>query len=295
MSDKDIISQFKKLKDIEAPSDWLLANRSVLRSQIYSGAEDIHGLSFWSKLNLILSRLAQPQMVAALIVLFFAFSATASFFVSKGSKPGEPLYIAKVLAERAHYTITFNEQKKTKLNLEFAKQRVEELTKVLTENQPTAERESKVTALKDDFKKEIAAARANLSNVAPTIAPAEAPKEESIRASESPESNNRQAVRTQASGAGQTSEANQEQRRSDDKSAEFQSAVTDKDNDRLDISLQSDNRQSATSTVGDPSEALEKAERLFDSEDYDGASQALEEAHKLIDQEQENREDKGRE
>lgn len=258
MSDKKLISQLKSLKQVKPETEWLESNRSVLRAQIYSGVNLSDNMSFWSKLNIAFLRF-EPYVIAVAIIVFFAGSGTASYLASKDSKPGESLYLAKVLGERAQYAVTFDNQAKTKLNLEFARQRVDELTQVLN-TQTTNDSQSQIKTLKDDFKKEIAAARAKLpARQNPT------PVAVKSVAQVKPTAKTTSTLKT----AGKEADAS------------FKSAEAAKNADRIDISVPV--VKPTYNTTSSPTDALDQAEKLFDNANYQEASKALDEADKLID------------
>jgi hypothetical protein len=89
--------------------------------------------------------------------------------VARGTKPGDSLYLAKILSEKAQFAITFNEKDKAKLNMEFAGNRAEEMDQVLSE--PNSDnKDAKVEQLLNDFNNEISQAKTRLEKIAPAVA-----------------------------------------------------------------------------------------------------------------------------
>ena len=53
--------------------------------------------------------------------------------MAEKTKPGDSLYIAKIVSEKTQYALTFDDKSKAQLGLQFATNRVEEMNKVLAE------------------------------------------------------------------------------------------------------------------------------------------------------------------
>ena len=266
MNDKNIISQLHSLRVIKPDAAWSQANRQVLREQIYSGSEASSPLSLWLKTNLFMHQLARPYAVAIMIIVFFSGSAVTAELASRSAQPGDTLYIAKTLSEQAQYSLTFSPQAKTQLNLQFAKQRVDEISQILDSNDQPADKDQKVAALKSDFKKEISQAKSRLAPSVKVSAP-------------TPTASDNQTDKTD--------KTNQD--------SELYAAGANKSKQRIDISIPRPAKSSvkaptvaATSTPqannSDPHSILEKSEWLLDQADYKGAKQALDQAGQLLDQ-----------
>jgi len=166
MTERELIKNLSALKNIEADSTWIKSNREVLSYQIFNGAEYVDmPLRFMEKFSLITKRLLQPTPIAAVIALFFVMSGVVSVRMAKNAAPGEPLYIAKSISEKAQLVATFNETAKAKLNLEFAGQRMAELEKVIKEEPAKDNNDPRVAELSASFKKEIDSVRDHLTKV----------------------------------------------------------------------------------------------------------------------------------
>lgn len=174
MKDKELLEKLNSLRNVNPDSTWKSENRSVLMNQIY-GAQDSSDSkefnlfkSFFKTLPRYAMDLAgQPTMVVVFIfMLVFGGSATSIRF-SHNTKPGDSLYIAKLLSERTREVFTFNDKEKAQLVIKHARNRTEELNQVLSE--PSYDGE-KVEKLADDARREIDKARTRLEKINTAIA-----------------------------------------------------------------------------------------------------------------------------
>jgi len=264
MKDKELLIQLKSLRSLKLNDDWKDVNRRVLRSQIYSGQTEDQNLNFWAKFNVAFSRLSEPYAVAAMILLFFVTSGVGSVLASKSSQPGEILYNAKIISERTKYVLARSEQSKTKLNLEFAKERMSELTVALDDKVKIDE--PKVATLKTDFKKEISAAREKISKLQPAIVKTVIDKPIVV------EIENNKTALTISTVSKTTNKT----------VTDFKSATNNKDDKRIDISIPL-TPSAKIEAVTTSAAALDEAELLFDKADYTAAKEALEKVNVLLD------------
>lgn len=252
MNDRELIKKLKSLRSVAANQSWLEKQEGVLRSQIYSGAAEVEELGFWGKMNLITIRMSQPYAMAALVVLFFVASGGASYFASQNSKPGEPLYIAKQLSEKTKMAFTFNEKSKTRLTVEFAKERINELAAM-----SSAGNKSQMVTVKQEVAKDIASAKERLARFSPRpVVIAVKPVAKVV--------------------AKATSTKVIAKKPAEDK---LKAAAASKSGQRIDISLPDIN---TTLKITDPHQALDKAQELMDKDDYQGAKAVLDQANELI-------------
>ena len=270
MKERQIIAELKKMKAVRPSQTWLQEQAVVLRNQVYSGVEEREELGFWSKFEIMSARLSQPYAMAALIALFFLASGTAGWMGGKNAKPGEPLYIAKQLSEKAQYALAFSDKSKAKLNLEFARERASEIVAMISDNASS----SRVEGLASDFHKELSDAKARLDRISPQTIPAKPV----IVAQAKPKTVAKAAaVKTVAKLA---PAKNPKATTSQPANPEYFTAGSNKDSLRVDISL----NDNASSTPANPHQALQKAEDLFNNKDYQGAQEVLNEANQLLDQ-----------
>src|SRR3989344_6126605 len=159
MTEKELLSQLNSLKNIKPENSWKENNRNLLLSQI-SGGEDIEEKNI-SLLDIFFKKaewLAQPVGVLLLIVSTVFGSGILSIKASRDTKPCDSLYIAKIISEKTHQAITFDEKEKAKLEIKFAGNRADEIAKVL-EQDNSEKKGDRVEKLTNDFKKEISAAK----------------------------------------------------------------------------------------------------------------------------------------
>jgi len=256
MTDKELLAQLNNLKNTRPDQAWLSSNRDILASQLYSGAVAEPALSWTVKFNLLSRMVFQPQYVAIMIVLFFVSSGVVGYHASQPAKPGDSLYIAKRISERAQLMLTFSDASKTKLNVEFATKRVQEMKDIISEQGMSiaSDQPAKIADLKASAKAEIQVVKNRLAKSRPAVA-AKAP----VVASKSI---NKPIAKT-----------------SDN--AEFVAAEATKDNQRVDISLP-DLPEPASTTIRTAETIINEAEQMLDKDNFDGASKKLDEVGELI-------------
>lgn len=252
MNEKEFISKLNTLKTIKADNDWKTSNKDILLTQISAGGSKDKITSFF---DFIENLLPKPVMMLASkpALMFFAILAVifgggfASLKAAQNSKPGDSLYIAKIISEKTQLAMTLDETAKARLNLEFATNRTQEIAQVVDEQK--ANNENTVQDLTNDFKQEISAAKTRLAKVSNNKATA---------SNKQDDHNN-----------GNNSASN-----SDEKIQVFDANI-DKGSNGLSIS----NGQS--SSILDLS--LNEAEKLFDGKNYQGAIDKISEVNKNID------------
>ena len=162
MNDKQIINQLNKLAKRQPDSVWKAKNRELLLNQIGLNPQDNSaavetGFSIFKLPIRLVKTIPQPVMAVFLIVLFMFGSGVLSIKASKNAKPGDSLYIAKIINEKTQLALTFDERKKAQLGIEFAGNRAKELSQILadTSGANDVSQKAKVDDLVNNFKKEI--------------------------------------------------------------------------------------------------------------------------------------------
>ena len=111
-------------------------------------------------LNSLFASLAR-QIFQPLGLVFFLVSLMIgggifSVLASYSAKPGDSLYIAKIINEKTQLALAFNDNKKIKLGLGFAQNRAREITQLLKQSSLASEEKDKqVEELAQNVKKEI--------------------------------------------------------------------------------------------------------------------------------------------
>lgn len=278
MQDKDLFKQLNALKSIKPDRAWKERNRELLFKQIAGDLPSENKLTFAQILESYIFAPAikvfsQPVWTAAIIALLALAGGTASIFASRNAKPGDSLYIAKIISEKAQMTLTFNEKEKAKLNIEFAGNRAKELSQVINENKNETVKNEKIEQLSNDFKKEIASAKSKLRNINSIVA-----------AKKNITANNQSA----AAVSGEQNEDNQ-----------IFGANSGKSEQGMDVAEQSgapnaasikDEKKTADAAeksfeikAGVLGKTLDEAEKLFDSKNFSGTLDKLTEANGIID------------
>ena len=155
MNEKELIKQLNSFKDIKPDSQWTSNNREILAHQIGNGQAEAKISWFNASANMLpqklFKQLSQPVGIVLLIAAIVFGSGIVSLRAARNTKPGDSLYIAKIINEKAQLAITFNEKEKVKLGIEFAGNRAKEITQVLAESESIIqEKEVKVEKLTKD-------------------------------------------------------------------------------------------------------------------------------------------------
>lgn len=272
MIEKELLSQLNKLKNIKPSSDWKNSNREILFNQISRGNSDQEISRFDILKNMLphnmFSCIPQPVLAAVLIVFIVVGGGVVSLNASRDTKPGDSLYIAKIISEKAQLAITFNKTEKVKLGVEFASNRAREISEVIAESEKN--KEARVEKLTQDFKKEISAVKARLVKI------------DNTKDNSAEESN--KLVETQDEDM-QIFSANLEKT---DQGMEIYDSASDSADSAVEAVEEDSGDEPAVedSAVEEPSsleDVLAEAEKLFDEQDYSGTIDKLTEVNNIID------------
>lgn len=155
--EKDLLQKLNNLKEIKPSKDWKEKNRQLLVSQIsaFQKAKEIKIQEEIPVKRGFFSIINQPAWAVFCIILIIiggGFSAQAA----KNIKPGNSMYIARIMSERAQVAMTFNKEKRVRLDMEFAQSRAREITEVLSDPDFDHEVDSeKAARLAKDFRKDL--------------------------------------------------------------------------------------------------------------------------------------------
>lgn len=170
MDEKKLLAQLNNLKNIKPENTWKKENRDILLSQISGGEYFTAPIQITESqdnkfFNLIKNYFSQPSFVATTVVILLFVGGAGSLYAARGSKPGDSLYIAKIISERTQLAITFGEEERARLGIEFAGNRAEEINQVLGSVGDEKEKTEKVGKLTLSLKKEISGARERLKKI----------------------------------------------------------------------------------------------------------------------------------
>jgi len=249
MNDHFVTQQLKKLRQINPSETWVSEQRQIIMAQVYNGQEpEVTAANRWGDFWLSFKYLVtQPvTAVSAFLVVALLGGGSASYLASRNAKPGDSMFLAKKINERAQLlAVSFDRTEQNRLKLSIARQRATDMSEVDQEaNQQQAEaisREFKQTI--NDVKERLAKDEAKTEALASLRAknPVQAPKESATTS---------------------------------DKMDDTFSVASGKDKgDRLEIS-----EPSKPTTR----QMLEDAEKLFDNKEYSAAIDKLQTASDLI-------------
>lgn len=261
MNDQELLKKLNNLKTIKPDDNFKRNYREILFSQISAGQTVNKSASnlkiIWQSIRpgKIFMDLAKPVWVISLASALILIIGIGGVYVSKSSKPGDSLYIAKIISEKAQLVMAFDEKDKAKLGLEFATNRAKEITQVLEESkEPGDKQNKKVEQLSRNFKKEISQVKTRLTTIKAAENQDKA-EEPAVFGANLGKNNQRMEL------AEPVKPAADRQVRPD------LAATTTKEN------------------LNSPDKALAEAEKMFAEKNYDGTIDKIEEARQIMNQE----------
>jgi hypothetical protein len=267
MNDSELLKKLNNLREIKPASRWKKECREILCSQISAGrpasAPESNILIIWETImpRQILINLAKPVWLASAASILIMLVGLGGVYASKNSKPGDSLYIAKIISEKAQFAITFDEKDKAKLGVEFAANRAKEMIQVLKDSGQTAEgANNKLQTLSQNFKKEISQVKKRLSTI-------------------------KKAANNQAENNDESQVFGANLGKSDQRMEIFEPAVKAGDVGAAGQTAERPATVNATSTAESARRAdqmLDEAEKLVEEKKLDGAISKLEEVNKVI-------------
>lgn len=268
MNEKELIQKLNSLKEIKPDNSWKHQNREILYSQVKNSAGPRKQNIFVS----IREFFAQPSFA---IVSLVAFLIVGSFFSVRAVnlRPGDSLYIAQVISEKAQLAITFDQEKRSKMEMQFASDRAKMIARVLAEANLEDESNEKSIKLTEDFKREINIVKNKIQEM--KLA------EESKIASGAETENREEDVYVMGASLGK-----------DEQGLEFleapeteaSQATPESGGEAVVASSELEGESDeggSTGKLDNTHKKLEEAEELFDQKDYNGAFSKLEEIDSL--------------
>ncbi len=172
MKEKDLLKKLGQLKSIAPDSGWKASCREILYSQMTG--QNLNQLEsarfswrmFWGDLIPNVNvKLPQAVWIIILTIAIMSSGGLASVYAARDTKPGDSLYIAKIISEKTKLVLTFDDKEKAKLNLEFAANRAKESAQVLEENTSAEKKDAKLQELTKNFKDELNQAKNKLGKI----------------------------------------------------------------------------------------------------------------------------------
>ncbi len=148
---------------------WKESQRSIVLNQINAGSIELGRAYSFRDLFMIplntVQNFSQPILATFVVVFLFLTGGVFSLRASQNAKPGDSLYVAKIVGEKTQLALTFSDKKKAQLGLIFAANRATEIKQVIAEDGEGVVKEDKVEKLVSDYKKEITAAKQRIGKI----------------------------------------------------------------------------------------------------------------------------------
>ena len=178
IKEKKIILQLHNLKKVVPRAEWKESDRARLLMQVENRAiaeqtqaagKEQKSHSLFRLPNFRLSHISQPVLAVVFIVVFMLSSSAISISAARDTKPGDSLYIAKIVSEKTQQALTFSDKSKARLSLVLAGKRAQELSEILAG--PNGEsRDERAEKLVKNFKKEINNVKSRIVKISPDAA-----------------------------------------------------------------------------------------------------------------------------
>lgn len=170
----EIANKIKSLKTITPNRDWVKSNRDFLLSEIKSrrveSEADLHSTFSFQQLFSFFApqqamrlafRTASIVAIVAMVIVTSGVTVTAS----QKSIPGDKLYIVKRMGEQAQLAMTLGETAKTKLHIDMAGKRLDEVKAISQGLTPAKDKAQKISMVMQDFKTEMETVKSGLDNL----------------------------------------------------------------------------------------------------------------------------------
>ncbi len=301
MTNNDLLKQLNNLKDIKPDPDWKKTNRGILVNQIFGPETKKTRYEFsWAKIIgerlplQALRNVSQPAMVVVLVLIFLAGSGVLSIKAAQNTKPGDSLYIAKIVSEKAHLALTFDEREKARLGISFAGNRARELGQVMSQPDNEPAKQAAMEKLVSDFKKEIDGVKTHLAKISPEANKAAVAEDQGAPAGEEPAAEEPAAEEGDmpvfSANAEKDNQGIELSEPSPETTAPSEPSVSAPESMAMETPGEATSSagegEAATAgeetTAGDPQEILNQAESFLNNDDYDGTIKKLDEADRVI-------------
>lgn len=298
MKERELLKQLNSLKSIKPDYEWKKNNREILLSKIYdsqveNGSSIKIGIFDSVKQRFsfpVLRIVSQPVFAVVLIAFFILSGGVVGIKASKDAKPGDSLYIAKIISEKTQLAITTDEKKKAQLGIEFAGNRAWELSRVLAEEK-NGEKQEKVDKLVDSFKKEISGVKTRLEKINIDTKVAQKNETEGVYQEEAGDEEGMQVFSAQLGKEENGIQISEPTSTSVDTDSVIVKEDTEEETieiststilDDAEVSEAAEESDDTVSSSASTEEILIAAGELLESEDYEGAIAKLDEADEAI-------------
>jgi hypothetical protein len=244
-----------------------------------SGAQK---LSPWKRLIIdtrsFISTVSKPVISFASLLLVLVSASVFSHLAFNKTKPNDSLYIARIISERAKLTTVLNNEEREKLEVQFAANHAEDITKVLAASVLDENNQDQLVKLNENFNKEINIVRTRivaLSNKKNTEN-----KTIDIASSTTPEDDTLITANSKKGDAGVQLSINDSLKIKETASAA--EAATDTPEFGSDLKMDSNLENLDVQDVNGAEQILDEAQSLFDNKEYDSALDKLKEVKELM-------------
>lgn len=179
MKHSELVRQLRRLKHITPRQAWVSSARVLVMREIrrQDGQEfkpSPHsrlaqetfsawaGDRLWGKLKTLVYQPVVGLGVALALVLASGLTVNAAFY----SLPGGPLYRVKLAFERTQLALVSDSSRKAELKVEFVRNRVEEIEKMVAGNQAVGPTQHQVTKVVSRFTEQVASVRQDIQHTA---------------------------------------------------------------------------------------------------------------------------------
>ncbi len=158
---------------MKADKDWKENSRSFLFSEVKSSVVENEEISLLKRIlfspTTVFSAAVQQAWAVAIIAVIIIGGVFSTQAASQNARPGDSLYLARVLSEKAKVAVTFNKEERVKLDTKLASNRAKDITEVLAEidsgDDSNEESKKKAEKLSESFKEEIETVKKNMEEM----------------------------------------------------------------------------------------------------------------------------------
>ncbi len=170
MKHSELIHHLRQLKQVVPRPEWAASSRDVVLREIQRQVSPapLPPLARWApraagRVWESLRRLARQPVLALGAALLLALATGLTVNAAFYSLPGEPLYRMKLAFERTQLALVSDAAQKTELKVEFVKNRVKEIEKLVAEQPAAPESRKQVKQVVSRFTREVASVRQDLT------------------------------------------------------------------------------------------------------------------------------------